>query len=433
MITICYLFTYAFEQFIAYMFFNNKFNLKKPRKLIIAFYALSFILQYLTSLFSIPNLNLLAFIILNALIVFLCFNISIKQLIFNITLLGSIMLVTEIIVMYFTTAVFNINLNDYSTNSTIMFLETAGSKTLYFFVAYLISKISVKEDKSSYKQELSYLLFILPASSIAVIISFAYLSVNLTVNNYINFMFICISLLLLLANVVVFLVHDRMIRISKNNTQLQLEKQRNQINTEYYAELEKQREVSNSLIHDIKRYLSTIRELSVANNSNEIISYIDSVYEGTKIETLRQYSNNKLVNIIVNRYANLCDTAGISLITDIRNINFSFISDSDLTTVLDNMLENAYEASKDSKEKFINLLIEQKNENFIVIKMSNSSDNAPIGKNGNYVTLKKDNTFHGIGLKSILSVLKKYNGNLETDYSTEKHVFSLTAIFQKIS
>lgn len=56
------------------------------------------------------------------------------------------------------------------------------------------------------------------------------------------------------------------------------------------------------------------------------------------------------MNVIVSRYAQLCNDNNINLIVDIRNIDFSFITDSDLTALLDNLLENAYEAAKSSEK-----------------------------------------------------------------------------------
>ena len=81
------------------------------------------------------------------------------------------------------------------------------------------------------------------------------------------------------------------------------------------------------------------------NNNEGINDYIKSVQGSSEIKTLTQFSDNKLINVIVNRYANRCITADIDFVSDIRSIDFSFINQSDLTSLLDNLLENAFEAA----------------------------------------------------------------------------------------
>ena len=76
----------------------------------------------------------------------------------------------------------------------------------------------------------------------------------------------------------------------------QLEKQKTEINQEYYAELERQYDLSNILIHDIKKHLGVVRTYLSENETDKAILYIDSVYESNEIQTLKQFSKNKLIN-----------------------------------------------------------------------------------------------------------------------------------------
>lgn len=431
--TICFLFIFVFEQFISYLYFTNKFASNRRKRFLFFCYTFSFILQYLINLFNIPYLNLLSFFVFNSIVLYLCYQVTIKQVLFNIFLLEGIMITTELIIMYLTTALFKIELTDYQNNTTIILLETIGSKSLYFIFAYIISKVSSKETNNKGISNLSYMFFVLPLTSILTIASFGYISVNIHITNIINIIFLSTALILLFSNMLVFLVHEKMLVTLTQNMELQLEKQKEKINDEYYADLERQYDSSHILIHDIKNHLSTIRELSLQNeNSTAISQYINSIYEGNSIKTLRTYSENKLVNVIISRYAQLCDEKNIEFFVDIRNIDFSFIASSDLTSLLDNLLKNAYEAVEKSNEKEISLSIDHKNEMFVLINISNSSDIAPKVKGKLFETSKTDKQSHGFGLKSILKIVKKYNGNFEYAYDANAHKFKASIILKSI-
>lgn len=432
MITLCYLFIYVFEQFISYIYFSNKFYLKRDKKLVVLLYTLSFIAQFLIHHIQISELNLISFFVCNFLIVTLCFNCSFKQSFFNTLLLEAVMISSELVVMYFTSFVLQINLNQYLFDDSIIILETVCTKTLYFLLTYFISRLSRKEKKDISKYDKSFFLFCLPIVSIGIIISFTYLSISYDVNNTTKLLFSIISLVLLGTNLIVFFTHEKIMNVLTENISLQLENQKNKINDEYYHELEKQQDTSNLLIHDIKRCLINIQELSVQGDTSQIIEYIDSIYNGYKIQTLKQYSNNKLINIIVSRYAQLFANDNIDFSVDIRNVDFSFIDNSDITALLDNLLENSYDAVKISKRKIIDLTIDKQNEKYVIIQLSNSSDIKPEINNKSIKTTKKDIGMHGIGTKSILRIVKRYSGNLEWEYNDILGIFTATIILKTI-
>ena len=159
------------------------------------------------------------------------------------------------------------------------------------------------------------------------------------------------------------------------------------------------------------------------NDNSKAIEYIDSIYDGYDIKQIKKYSNNKLINVIVSRYAQLCYNNNIEFSADIRDVNFSFIKDSEITALFDNLFENAFEATKKCPNKFINIEVDYRNENYIFIKMLNSINNKPLFQNGAPITTKKDKKGHGIGIKSILKIVKKYHGNLDYTYIENENIF----------
>lgn len=420
--TVCYLLIFLFEQIVAYMYFKNKFEIKRSAYTIIGCYFLSFIIQFFISLTSVTELNIVSFLICNILVVFMCFGATLKQNIFNVLLLEVIMIATELIIMYPVSIMLDIQLTEYANNTSVMFFETIATKSLYFLVVYIFSKISFKE-RGKFKNDFSLSLFVLPLSSVFTLLCLMYLTAHLHLDNFTYLIFVVISFVLLISNVIVFFVHEKIVSTLVENSEYQLEKQRTEINQEYYAELERQYDLSNILIHDIKKHLGIVRTYLTENEINEAISYIDSVYESNEIQSLKQFSKNKLINVIVSRYSQLCRLSGVTFSTDIRNVDFSFINDSDLTALLDNLLENSFEAAKNTSAKSIDLFVENKNEHYVIVKTRNSCDIPPKRRGKKFISSKSDKNYHGIGIKSIIRITQKYDGSSEFEYDEKSKTF----------
>lgn len=424
--TLCYVFTFAFEQFISYIYFSNKFELKRKTFYIFLFYMASFAVQFCVHLLPVPEFNLLSFFICNIIVTALCYKINAKQLIFNVVLIEGLMITTELLTMFLISALLKINLSEYTVNDNVIFLEMIVAKILYFIVAYLFSKISIKETDTKKIKDFSLVLFILPLASIVTIVCFVYLSFTLNPDNRTYFLFSVISLILLVSNVVIFYIHQKVVATLTQNAEYQIIQQRAEINQEHYIELERQYDVSSILVHDIKRHLHIIREYAEKGMADDVVKYIDSVYDNMKVKSLRQFSEDKLVNVILNRYSELCVNDGISLYSDVRSIDFSVIDDSDLVALLDNLLENSIEAARNSEGKFIDIRISDFNESFIVINVKNSTANPPQKIKGKFYTTKSAG--HGSGIKSIERVAKKYDGHTDFEYDSESNTFSAKVV-----
>lgn len=427
--TVCYLFIYIFEQFVSFMYFNNKFDKKLAHKKVVALYVLSFFIQFSLNFLHSPIINLISFFICNIIILKISYTINIKNMLFSVILLIGLMLTTELLVMYSYAAINKIQLLSYDNSTYSMLFQTITTKSLYFSAVYYLSKFNVKPN--TIKNPGDFSLLFLPITSISAALIFNYIigKVNLTHSVYIAFSIV--SFVLLFSNVFVFFIHEKIIYTLTQNAEYQLEIQKNEINQEYYNELERQYEQSNILIHDIKKYLTVIKSYALDEDYQKIEPYIDSIYKSNEIPSIKQYSNNKLVNVIISRYANLCIASDIVFSVDVRNVDFSFISESDLTALLNNILENAFEAASISKEKTINFYIDKKNERYIIINVINSCQVIPQKRGDLFLTTKSDKKHHGFGIKSINKIAQKYEGNAEFNYIKTDNIF-VSSVLLKI-
>lgn len=427
----CYATVHIFEAIISYIFFSNKFTSKLNNNAMFLCFFSSSLVQFIINLVSDNNFtNLIGFIACNILLCIFCFNTNIFQSIYATILLTSIMFITEMCVLFLAMIIFKIDFSNIESNSMTFVLVSGSSKLLFFFVAYFVSKLSIKENKENLKLNKTNMLFFLPMASILIMGGMSYIALKYELDEYAYILFVVGTILLMYSNIVVFLVHESVLQTQAENTSLKLQKQKSEIDTEYYSILQNQYENSNILIHDIKRHLLSIKELSNEKDFEGINKYIDNLYENYQIKYLRIYSDNKLINAIINRYMNTCKDKTIDFYCDIRDIDFSFMSDNDITSLLDNLLENAIEATQNANNKKIELTVKPINTNYIVINAWNYCSSAPNLNDGKLQTTKSNKFIHGYGIKSIERIAKQYDGNVSHSFNPDEMKFTLSVVLK---
>lgn len=173
------------------------------------------------------------------------------------------------------------------------------------------------------------------------------------------------------------------------------------------------------LLHDFHHHSAAIRELAGQRKTDEIIAYIDSLlatsYEATKLCNC----GCDIINAVIN-----CKT----LEAHNRHIVFHYRVDFpeqtklkpvDICAVLANQIENAFEACEkiaDQNNRTVQVEIRQK-EGFALFKVMNSVNENPFQQNNKLLTTKTDTSrMHGLGLKNISDIAKKYSGSMQIEY-----------------
>lgn len=156
--------------------------------------------------------------------------------------------------------------------------------------------------------------------------------------------------------------------------------------------------------------------------------YVDTVQQKVDKYSFSGKTKNKMLDLILNKYRVLCEEDNIDFYINIRTANLSYIENTDLTSLLSNILDNAIEAAKSTSEKMIDLSINRVNGSDMLTCV-NSSDMKPVSVSGILKTTKSDKTFHGMGTKSIRRIVNKYKGEYEWDYDEMKKEFSVFIMF----
>lgn len=165
--------------------------------------------------------------------------------------------------------------------------------------------------------------------------------------------------------------------------------------------------------HDIKNQLLTIFQYADEGKINDIKKYIN-VLTNSHLSNVLNYINTDNVEFdaIMNSKIAICNSDNIFIEVKVKEGTDINIQSGDITALFGNLLDNAIEAAKCTKEKRISVDI-QKNNEYLIISVSNSIEESILDSNKNLETSKKDKELHGIGLQSVRHIVEKYNGMIQ--------------------
>lgn len=207
----------------------------------------------------------------------------------------------------------------------------------------------------------------------------------------------------------------------KENALLQ---QQAEIQMSVYQDLQNRYERSMKIIHDAKKHVNALEGLIQSENIVEATEYKKSLYQEFDKLQLSFQHKNKILTVIINNELIKAESHDIEMKLIIDDVDMSFMSDIDITTIISNVLDNAVKAvSELPKEKRHILFIIREKMNCLVIHAENPYEN--IEQSGSrYISTKSGHL--GIGLKNIESTVRKYGGMFSTDISDYNFINLIT-------
>lgn len=181
----------------------------------------------------------------------------------------------------------------------------------------------------------------------------------------------------------------------------------------------------NIKFHDLKKQLAVLTTL----DSEEI----QKLYQALNIYDMSIKSGNEALDIILAEKSLLCEQQQIRLECIADGEMLSFMSPSDIYSLIGNAIDNAIESVLKVKEKgrrFITISI-RKTRDLLIIHIENPFDGELSFRDGLPRTTKPDTAYHGYGMKSIQMVVEKYHGYFSI--RSENQLFVLNVVFTKKS
>lgn len=238
------------------------------------------------------------------------------------------------------------------------------------------------------------------------------------------------SSIVLLVNVLIIFVDEKIYDIMIINNERNLLKQQN-ISYENQAEImNRSLSTIKSLKHDMKNHIITLKSI-YKNGMQELFDeYTDKILFEICDDKIFSHSDNFIIDSILNYKLQELDGLQVSIKLDIsipQNLN---VLAYDLTVILGNLLDNAITAIKQTKNDKKLSLCMHITKGSLVVLIDNSYNGRLnfLGEKFRTTKISKEN--HGIGLENVQNTILNYNGELQISYTED--MFSVAILIPNI-
>lgn len=408
------------EYIIFVYYLNSAENMKMSKVRINIITACIYALYAIVCVAShITMLNVILFFVMNVILLFLGWRRSILFNMLNGVILTVFMMFSELLIGL----VFNIGVGNSYISFTIAesYILSAFSKLIYFICVMFLRRFTITDvENISIKEEIMFLL--LPIATCVFFSAYAKIRLQVDSNGHTYLMFA--SILLIVANVLVYLVYnmvtDKNIRIRKL---AEIEHKR-EIEYSSYELLKERYDDLKMMIHDFEKYCNNIEGL-IETDPDKARSEIKCIRNKNKTLLLVEHTNNKALNVILDQKMRECTAKEIDFKINIQHVDLSFINELDTVTIFANLFDNAIEGCESAQTKTIEVEIFIMNESYTAIRIVNTCGIKPESSGGWFVTRKKNRISHGIGLKSVQRTLDKYDAKMKCSYEQETGTFNV--------
>lgn len=303
---------------------------------------------------------------------------------------------------FFTILMILFNDSDYL---TISFGKMRWSIILIINIFTVSITYNIFKDKQNTFDEVSnkYIVLFVGVNIIELVIVML-LSIVLAdwVNLYVMYASILMMVLVTISNYLIVMVASWFIEKNK----MEILENLYMLNKQYLESLKREQEELSKFKHDYKNHLFILSGLIDANSieSKEYLSNLDNDLKN--IEKVN-YSNNTLINMIINAKVNGIKDIEFDISIVVKEyLNFP---EDKLSGLLFNLLDNAIDAARKSSQKQVNIKILTVGD-MLLIEISNSVDQEP-----SYSSDKGKG--HGKGMVIINEIVSLFEGKIDYKYN----------------
>ena len=255
-------------------------------------------------------------------------------------------------------------------------------------------------------------LFLIPTSTIAVLIIYCSLFIQLPVeSSSITLPALICFTILTLSNMIVFDLVDRLYRDAEKDVQLATAKGLVRSQAEQYQQLIAHNSDVHKLRHDQKNFvIGLISELE-NQNYDRALSSLREEYD-MLVAPVAADSGDGIVGAVVRTKQQTCAPHGITIDGRYKSLQSIAIPAIDLAILLGNALDNAIEATRrlsDAADRTISLMVKVHNDQLLISIKNPVASAVDVS---DPVSTKRGDGSHGFGILSIKNIAAKYGGEV---------------------
>ena len=199
----------------------------------------------------------------------------------------------------------------------------------------------------------------------------------------------------------------------------------------YFEKIQKERadafsesyQVQRRLTHEFTNHMDALQIYLEDENIEEAKKYIASIMQQVSQGSAVVNTNNPMVDALLSKKYHDAQDAQVMLSFDLCDLKDFPLRQSDLVTVLCNLLDNAISAASMANPSQIFLRVRKLNDEYVVSVRNRVLKDVQIGEKGLPVSTKKE-PGHGIGLSNVRDIILCHKG--EYTISCKNQWFSFT-------
>ncbi|MGG2092647.1 GHKL domain-containing protein [Bacillus sp. S13(2024)] len=293
----------------------------------------------------------------------------------------------------------------------------------YLFYKTILKKYDVDAILTKYKYFLSIAILGLVTAYFVTKKSFIYVNQGI-VSSWIAF--IILGILTLFLIILFFTNYEK-------EEEKKIIEFKNKMLQEDFVKMRELYENNAKTYHDLNNHMTILYKLIKGGKSEQALDYINNISKPILSNYGQNvFTNNTIVDFVINNKLEIIKEEKIQNTIEVEIPQKLKIADNDIVAILSNLIDNAIEACQHIEQfdkRWIKITIKKINE-MIFLKIENSISIKPKLLNNHFLTTKKDKKFHGWGLKSVTSIVNKYEGYIRYEYTNKSFnvVISLSDI-----
>ena len=268
---------------------------------------------------------------------------------------------------------------------------------------------------------LKYLYF--PLMTIIIIVGMLVYCDDITLHN--NVILSIVSLLSVM-NFIVFSLIENVVRREKQISENKLLQNDIKSKHEYYQYVSENYEIQRQEIHEFKNQLDCILEMLNNGEYAQTQTFLKNITENLDDRIDCIDTKNAIINAVLNQKYRTALKKEILMVFQLQNLSENQIKDTDIVTILSNLIDNAIETcEKCNGQKRIKVKIKLNDAKDTIISVKNSVPKGYKFDKNHIVTNKINKRIHGYGIKNIINIVEKNEGHYNIECSANEFCFSI--------
>lgn len=359
--------------------------------------------------------------IIFAFLVLMLYEMRMLQRIVYTVLIYIIFAFSELILATALSLGFNIGVPDIHKNILLFAIATLTSKFLsYVFGLVFKMKRLMFEDESIKRNVLWF--FLLPAASVLILLLLLRCCYQIEDTSF-NVITLIASVILAFANIAIFYVIDKQNELIETKEKLLFAELHINNQVLHYQELNKHHTELKIFRHDIKNRLVSLMAMIKEGETDKAIQIMENNLDWLdEANSNIVNSGNPIIDAILQSKLHTAKEKEVTLQISTKLAEEITVDELELGIVLGNALDNAIEAAEkvpNKGKRYVRLSL-MSTEDRISVSIEN-----PVAENidtENLKTTKSDKGKHGYGIKSIKTIVQKYDGF--ANFTCENSIFT---------